>query len=81
MNLNLDVVYMADVGLASDLNIAAGLEWREEEFEITLGDRESWEKGEYVDSGAKNGSNGFGGFSPKVAGQWGSREYCRISGS
>ena len=29
-NLNIDVSYMADVGLASDLNVAAGLEWREE---------------------------------------------------
>ena len=69
-NLNLDVAYMADVGLASDLNVAAGLEWREEEFEITSGDRESWDKGEYVNSGAKNGSNGFNGFSTRTAGKW-----------
>ena len=69
-NLNIDIAYMTDVGLASDLNIAAGLEWREEEFEITLGDRESWDKGAYATNGARNGSNGFGGFSPTAAGKW-----------
>ena len=69
-NFNIDVSYMADVGLASDLNVAAGLEWREEEFEITLGDRESWHRGDYFGNGAKNGSNGFGGFSPRAAGKW-----------
>ena len=69
-NFNIDVSYLADVGLASDLNVAAGLEWREEEFEITLGDRESWDRGEYFGNGAKNGSNGFGGFSPTAAGKW-----------
>ena len=69
-NLNIDVTYMADVGLASDLNVAAGLEWREEQFEITLGQRESWDKGEYIFSGAKNGSNGFNGFGPTAAGEW-----------
>ena len=69
-NINLDVAYMANVGLASDLNIAAGLEWREEEFEITLGDRESWDEGEYIKSGAKNGSNGFNGFGSKAVGVW-----------
>lgn len=69
-NLNIDVAYMADVGLASDLNVAAGLEWREERFEITQGQLESWDKGEYVNSGAKSGSNGFNGFSSRAAGQW-----------
>ena len=52
-NFNIDVAYMADVGLASDLNVAAGLEWREEQFEITRGHRESWDKGEYFQWGQK----------------------------
>lgn len=69
-NLNIDVAYMADVGLASDLNVAAGLEWREESFEITTGQIESWDKGEYVLSGSRNGSNGFNGFGPTAEGKW-----------
>lgn len=69
-NVNIDLAYMADVGLASDLNVAAGLEWREERFEITRGQRESWDKGEYVLSGSRNGSNGFNGFGPTAEGKW-----------
>ncbi|MCY4610450.1 MAG: TonB-dependent receptor [Gammaproteobacteria bacterium] len=69
-NINIDVAYMADVGLASDLNVAAGLEWREERFEITRGQLESWDKGEYIFSGSRNGSNGFNGFGPTAEGQW-----------
>ena len=42
-NFNIDLSYPIDVGLASDLNIAGGFEWRDEEFEITVGDEASWE--------------------------------------
>ena len=69
-NFNIDLAYMADVGLASDLSVAAGFEWREEQFEITLGQRESWDKGEYIFSGSRNGSNGFNGFGPTAEGKW-----------
>ncbi len=69
-NVSLDFLYFADAGLASDLSVAFGFEWREEEFEITQGQRESWFRGEYVGIGANNGSNGFGGFSPTAAGEW-----------
>ncbi len=70
ININLDFNYMADVGLASDLSIAGGLEWREEEFEITLGDRASWAEGAYAGNGGRQGSNGFGGFNETAAGKW-----------
>lgn len=69
-NINLDFLYFTDVGLASDLSVAFGFEWREEEFEIIRGQRESWFRGDYVGIGANNGSNGFGGFSDTVAGEW-----------
>ena len=69
-NVNLDFLYFTDVGLASDLSVAFGFEWREEEFEVTQGQRESWFRGEYIGIGANNGSNGFGGFSETVAGEW-----------
>ena len=69
-NVNLDLLYFADVGLASDLSVATGFEWREEEFEITQGERASWLRGEHFGIGARNGSNGFGGFSDRAAGEW-----------
>ena len=69
-NFNVDLAYPVDVGLASDLNVAGGLEWREEEFTITTGEPASWEVGPYEDYGFGIGSNGFGGFNPTNAGTW-----------
>ncbi len=69
-NVNLDLLYFTEVGLASDLSVAVGFEWREEEFEVTQGQRESWFRGDYVRNGASNGSNGFGGFSKNESGEW-----------
>ncbi len=69
-NINVDLTYEVDAGLASLLSIAGGLEWREEEFEIRQGDRASWDRGAYHAQTNKNGSNGFGGFGPTAAGKW-----------
>ncbi len=69
-NVNLDLSYEADVGLAALMSIAGGFEWRKEEFEIEQGDRASWEPGIYKDQSGKNGSNGFGGFGPTASGKW-----------
>lgn len=49
-------------GLASDLNIAFGGQFREEEFEITEGDPASFALGPLSDQGFSSSSNGFGGF-------------------
>ncbi|MEQ3746294.1 MAG: TonB-dependent receptor [Henriciella sp.] len=49
-------------GLASDLNIAFGTQYREEEFEITAGDPASFQLGPLADQGFSSSSNGFGGF-------------------
>ncbi len=52
-------------------NIAAGAEWRNEQFGITAGDRESWMLGPYGgDQGFLAGSNGIFGFGPQAAGTW-----------
>ena len=55
---------------ASDLNVAWGLEFREEQFTVISGNEESWEIGPYFKQGFGIGSNGFGGFSPSMAGTW-----------
>jgi iron complex outermembrane recepter protein len=79
-NLNLDMSYpVAIEGLASDLNIAFGGEWREEQFTATTGQPESFQIGVLaqpvnvpgvgdVVQGFGIGSNGFSGFNPSVAG-------------
>ena len=69
-SFNLDVTWPLDVGAASDLNVAAGLEARNEEFEISTGERAAWEVGPYQQYGFAAGSNGFGGFNPATAGSW-----------
>lgn len=92
-NLNADFVYTMPVdGLASDLSIAFGTEWREERFETLIGEERSWNAGQYAFQNV-NGSNtysdgvtplpnlsigahGFAGFSPAQAGQWGRSNYA-----
>jgi iron complex outermembrane recepter protein len=75
-NLNLDLSYGVDVGLASPLNIAGGLEWRREAYEVGLGDRASWVTGQYAAQTVQRangttflstkpvGANGAPGFGP-----------------
>jgi len=79
-NVNLDFSYPVAVeGFASDLNIAWGAEWREEQFTATTGQPESFqigvlserftaEDGSEFTQGFGIGSNGFSGFNPQVAG-------------
>ncbi len=70
-SFNADFSYPVAVdGFASDLNVAGGLEYRVEDFEITAGDTASWEEGELFDQGFSVGSNGFPGFSPDISGDW-----------
>jgi iron complex outermembrane recepter protein len=87
-NINADFVYSMPVdGLASDLSIAFGGEWRDERFETIIGEEASWKAGDYAFQNV-NGSNtyndgttllpnlsigahGFAGFSPQQAGLWG----------
>ena len=68
-NFNIDLVYPVNLG-TSDLNVAAGLEARTEEFQITAGEQAAWEIGPYNRYGFASGSNGFGGFNPAASGSW-----------
>ena len=87
-NFNADFVYTLPVdGLASDLSIGFGGEWRNERFETIVGETQSWKAGAYAFQNVDGsntysdgttplpnlsiGSHGFAGFSPEQAGLWG----------
>ena len=60
--VNADFTYPVDVGMASDLTIAFGAEYRKEEFDLFAGDAASFALGPLADQGFSSSSNGFGGF-------------------
>ncbi|WP_420933410.1 TonB-dependent receptor plug domain-containing protein [Alteromonas sp. A081] len=55
---------------SSDLNIAFGLQYHDESFEIQPGDEASYAAGEFVSQGFSVGSNGFQGFNPDISGKF-----------
>lgn len=65
-NLNFDVTYP----LHEMVDIAAGVEYRNEGFEVIEGQRESHQIGPLAVQGYTAASNGFSGFSPIAAGSW-----------
>ncbi|WP_426369716.1 TonB-dependent receptor plug domain-containing protein [Pseudocolwellia sp. HL-MZ7] len=67
-SFNIDLSKGVDMGLADPVNVAAGLEWRQESFEITSGEQASWEQGDLATQGFSVGSHGFAGFSPEAQG-------------
>jgi iron complex outermembrane receptor protein len=67
-SFNADLTKGFDIGLADDLNVATGLEWRQESFEIVSGEQASWEQGPLANQGFSVGSHGFAGFSPESQG-------------
>ena len=69
-NVNIDLIKGFDVGLASELSVATGFEWRDETFEITTGDQASYEIGPLAAQGFSAASNGFPGFGPLAGGEW-----------
>ena len=80
-SVHLDVSYPIEVrGLHSPLNLAAGLEWRDEHFEAGAGDRASYVAGPYANGEISNsfsvGSNGFQGLNPKNEGAWDRPNYA-----
>ncbi|MBC9888829.1 MAG: TonB-dependent receptor [Opitutae bacterium] len=75
LGFNLDLHYE----LTKNLHLAGGFEWREENFKIGLGQKESWEIGPYASQGFSAGSNGFPGFSPIAEGQWSRANYALYS--
>ncbi len=66
LNVNFDLSY----AINDRTNIAGGLEWRDEEFEIGIGQLESHQIGPLAEQGFSAASNGFPGFGPIAAGKW-----------
>ncbi|MGY0504276.1 TonB-dependent receptor plug domain-containing protein [Luteimonas sp. e5] len=70
-NLNADFVYTWDVASLPDaVNLAFGVEHRQETFEVTAGDPASYAIGPGAASGLAPNSNGAPGFSDTQAGRW-----------
>jgi iron complex outermembrane recepter protein len=65
---NADFVYPVNIGLASDLNIAFGVQYHDDSFEIAQGEVDSYRVGRFITQDFSAGANGFQGFSPDVAG-------------
>ena len=66
-NVNFDITYP----VRDHVSLAAGVEWRNEQFRIGAGDPASWEIGPYAAQGFSSGSNGFNGYRADVtAGTW-----------
>jgi iron complex outermembrane receptor protein len=80
LNFNLDLTYPLEVGLAKPLNLAGGLEYRRETWEVTPGQLESYQVGPFASVldpdtpnptdrvGLPAGSSGFPGLGPLQAG-------------
>ncbi|MCO1335171.1 TonB-dependent receptor [Microbulbifer sp. OS29] len=66
-NFNIDLTKSTELS-GMPLHMAAGFEWREEEFEVKIGDTASWVVGDLAEQGFLIGSNGFSGFGPEVVG-------------
>ncbi len=71
---------MVNVDLAfsptDNTNLAFGYEWRDEEFEITVGQQESFEIGALADQGFSAASNGFPGFSNIAGGTFSRKNWA-----
>ena len=67
VNVNFDVSYP----VSDMVNVAGGMEWRDEQFTIGAGGQPSWEIGPYAAQGFSSGSNGFNGYrADTTAGSW-----------
>ena len=66
VNVNFDVSY----AVSDRVNVAAGAEWRDEQYGVRAGDRAGWEIGPYAAQRFMGGSNGAVTYGPAQAGTW-----------
>ncbi len=55
---------------SAPINLAWGLEYKHEGFEIEAGEQASWQDGGFSNQGFSIGANGFPGFQDSDAGEW-----------
>ncbi|MCY4156918.1 MAG: TonB-dependent receptor [Gammaproteobacteria bacterium] len=72
--VNFDLARTYDLGFAGPVNVALGVEWRDENFKIESGEPNSWFIDPNLEFGLASqgfgvGSNGFPGFQPGDAGE------------
>ena len=72
LSANVDLNYT----VSDMVNLAGGAEFRDEHFEIGIGETASWEIGPFAAQGFSSGSNGFPGFSDIAAGGWHRTNYA-----
>ena len=65
-SLNADLSYAA----SKMINIAGGVEWRNEQYHVGAGDDASWAIGPFGAQGFSSASNGYNGTRPENAGTW-----------
>ncbi|MXP24552.1 TonB-dependent receptor [Altererythrobacter indicus] len=75
-NLNADFVYRLDAGGYAPINVAFGGERRVETYGVSAGDPASYAIGPGAAVGLAANSNGFPGFSDKIAGEWNQTSYA-----
>lgn len=80
-SINLDVTKQLDLPMFhAPVNVAFGVEHRQEEFKVTPGGENSWfiddRPGGLAEQGFGIGSNGFTGFSPRISGTWSRNSYA-----
>lgn len=80
LNFNLDLTYPLELGLFEPMNLAGGLEWRRETWEVTPGELASYQVGPFASVldpdtpnpsdriGLPAGASGFPGLGPSQAG-------------
>ena len=66
INLQFDVSY----AVTDMVHVAAGAEWRDEQFRTRQGGRKGWVVGPYAQQRFTAGANGFFGYGPRHAGAW-----------
>ncbi|MCY3844657.1 MAG: TonB-dependent receptor, partial [Acidobacteria bacterium] len=66
VNLHFDVSY----AVSDRVNLAAGTEWRDEQYRLVQGDRDGWLVGPYARQRFMSGANGFFGYGPQQSGTW-----------
>ena len=91
LNFNLDLTYPLELGLFEPMNLAGGLEWRRETWEVTPGELASYQVGPFASVldpdtpsptdriGLPAGSSGFPGLGPSQAGTFSRSNWAAYS--